>query len=133
MAKYKDTLGMKNINFSLVEGCSRTRKIKYRKQRLQRGFDDTETWNLDSTILHFILPRLKRFKELANGYPAALGSFEEWQKKLDKAIADIECIYDDSSIVNMSKEEQQAYFAKQDQAEKDIAEFIGEYLFDLWW
>lgn len=133
MAKYKDTLGMKNINFSLVEGCSRTRKIKYRKQRLQRGFDDTETWNLDSTILHFILPRLKRFKELANGYPAALGSFEEWQKKLDKAIADIECIYDDSSIGHMSKEEQQAYFAKQDQAEKDIAEFIGEYLFDLWW
>ena len=133
MAKYKDTLGMKNINFSIVEGCSRARKAKYKKQRLQRGFDDTETWNLDSTILHFILPRLKRFREVANGYPEALGSFEEWQKRLDKAIADIELIYDDSPVEHMSKEESHAYFEKQGQAEKDITEFLGEYLFDLWW
>jgi len=133
MAKYKETLGMPNINFSIVEGCSRSRKIKYKKQRLQRGFDDTETWNLDSTILHFILPRLKRFRELANGYPPELGSFEAWQKKLDKAIADIELIYDDSPVEHMSKEESRAYFDKQGQAEKDIAEFLGEYLFHLWW
>ena len=133
MAKYKETLGMPNINFSIVKGCSRPRKIKYKKQRLQRGFDDTETWNLDSTILHFILPRLKRFRELANGYPPELGSFEEWQKRLDKAIADIELIYDDSPVEHMSKEERRAYFDKQEQASKDTAEFLGEYLFDLWW
>lgn len=37
---------------------------KFLWQRWIRGFDDSETWSLDSTIVEFILPRLKRFKEV---------------------------------------------------------------------
>lgn len=39
---------------------------KFLWQRWTRGFDDSETWSLDSTISYFILPRLKRFKEIYN-------------------------------------------------------------------
>ena len=38
-------------------------------QRITRGFNDSETWNLDYTIAKLVLPRLKRFKELTNGIP----------------------------------------------------------------
>lgn len=32
-----------------------------------------ETWNLDYTIAKFVLPRLKLFKKLNNGYPGREG------------------------------------------------------------
>lgn len=41
------------------------RSIKFFFQRLFRGFDDSETWSLDSSLSRLILPRLKRYKELA--------------------------------------------------------------------
>ena len=133
MTKYKDTLGMENINFSIVENCSKYYKSKYKKQRLERGFDDSETWNLDSSILHFILPRLKRFKEVTNSFPANMNSFEEWEKILNKAISDIELIYDNAETENMSSIEYKEHVNKQNQAKNDISEFLGKYLFELWW
>lgn len=50
------------------------RLIKWPFQRLTRGFDDRELWNLDSTIAKFIVPRLKVFIEQSDryGYPAVL-------------------------------------------------------------
>lgn len=41
-----------------------SREPKYKKQRMQRGFDDSETWSLDVTFAEFMLPRLERFKEI---------------------------------------------------------------------
>jgi len=56
-----------NINFTLIErGEDDERWDKYKKQRLERGFDDSETWSLDSTIVRFIIPRLKRYLEVAS-------------------------------------------------------------------
>ena len=45
---------------------------KWKQQRLERGFDDTELWNLDVTIIKFVLPRLKAFAaEPTAGYSCA--------------------------------------------------------------
>lgn len=41
---------------------------KHREQRDGRGFDDTELWNLDYTIISFVLPRLKAFNERDETY-----------------------------------------------------------------
>lgn len=58
---------IKNINFSLVkEGDSRKEEMD--KQILERGFDDSETWSLRDTIALFIIPRLKRYQEIANDF-----------------------------------------------------------------
>ena len=57
-----DPYGFENINFSLDLSEDDERKELFKKQRLERGFDETELWNLDTTILKFILPRLKAFK-----------------------------------------------------------------------
>lgn len=57
-------LGIPNICFSLTEKNDE-REIQYSEQRIETGFDDSETWSLNCTISNFILPRLKRFKELS--------------------------------------------------------------------
>lgn len=50
-------------------GCANTlpktddRLEKFRKQREERGFDETEMWNLDKTVAAFILPRIKYYAE----------------------------------------------------------------------
>lgn len=38
-------------------------------QRALRGFDNTELWNLDTTLAKFLLPRLKAAKALHYGIP----------------------------------------------------------------
>ena len=50
------------MNFSLISQ-DHPKWDKFTKQRLERGFDDSETWNLDLTIAKFVLPRLESFKE----------------------------------------------------------------------
>lgn len=58
-------LGIPNICFSITSKDDK-REIDFIKQRLERGFDDSETWSLRDTIALFILPRLKRYQEITN-------------------------------------------------------------------
>jgi hypothetical protein len=59
------TLNIPNICFSLTEKDDEI-EAKFKKQRIERGFEDSETWRLDYTISSFIIPRLERYQELAN-------------------------------------------------------------------
>ncbi len=111
-----DPLGIPNVNFTVISayddyGCKdnivkqakRVEKLAlYKKQRLERGFDDTELWDLSYTIASFILPRLVEFSKVTNGYPVdgKINSMEEWYAVLDKMIAAFDYIvneekYDD--------------------------------------
>lgn len=64
------------------------RREKYRKQRKERGFDDSELWSLDETIIAFTLPRLRAFRDYTQSFPLddSVSSFEDWQKAIDKMI-----------------------------------------------
>lgn len=65
------------------------RDIKFFWQRLRRGWDDSDTWNLDCIVAKLVLSRLKRFKEVTNGYPADMTS-EEWNQKINLMISSFE-------------------------------------------
>lgn len=102
-----DTFGIKNVCFSLSGECSvdnEERQSLWKKQRMERGFDDTELWNLDSTILSFTLPRLKEFREQTISYPTEFNTLEEWQKVLDKMIDGIEKKVLEDSVINCDNE-----------------------------
>jgi hypothetical protein len=58
-------LEIPNICFSLTRKGD-DREKKYKKQRIKRGFDDSETWSLRDTIARFIIPRLELYEEFAN-------------------------------------------------------------------
>lgn len=52
-------INIPNICFSLND--SYKNESKFSKQRIERGFDDSETWCLCSTICEFTIPRLEVF------------------------------------------------------------------------
>ncbi len=101
------------------------RKLKYLYQRLTRGWDDTETWNLDYCIAKFALPRLKRFKEFHNGFPPDITE-EEWNKYLDKMIYAMQVEVDENKPDFDYKEIDWEKF-------KEGTFYFGTYFRHLWW
>lgn len=73
--------------------------IRYSWQRRWRGFDDRDLWSLDYTIIKFVYPRLKRFRDQApqvstpmhptqvdeQGDPRSIET-EEWREILDEML-----------------------------------------------
>ena len=57
-------MGIPNIQFSLTDKND-DRESEFRNQRIERGFDDSETWSLVDTICNFAIPRLERFIEIS--------------------------------------------------------------------
>lgn len=60
-------INVPNICFSITDKND-NREPEFIKQRLERGFDDSETWSLRDTIANFIIPRLKRYQEIADNF-----------------------------------------------------------------
>lgn len=101
---------------------------KYQDQRLSRGFDDTETWHLDKTLALFLIPRLKRFLEVNNGFPS--GETEEsYNEKLNFIVNSFEEYYCENLSENVSLETEKL---KLENARKAV-DFLSKLWFDLWW
>jgi hypothetical protein len=97
------------------------------KELKETGFSHAETWGLNSVIAEFILPRLKRFKEVQNGYPSNLTEYQ-WNIILDKMIFafDWALTHEDK---DRSEEEFKDGFKKFDEGMK----LFSENFMDLWW
>lgn len=94
------------------------------KNRIKYGFFDDETWNLDYIMAKFILPRLKRFRDVTKCYPPELKSLDEWQKILDKMIWSFDSIvngYDDFLNPEQNKKQQEGL------------DLFSKYFTALWW
>ena len=119
--KKSDLLDRENVNFSLASSLRSDddRLEMFKKQRIERGFDDTELRNLDSTIIKFILPRLKEFKECTCGYPGSVNSEEEWNDILQSMIDYMQAVVDDNDELRVK-------YAKG-------WDNFHEYFFALWW
>ena len=75
----RDPYGIPNVCFSIIDEND-TKWDIFEKQRLKRGFDDSEVWNFDATIARFIYPRLLVFIDdvISNQcHPVEL-TFDEW-------------------------------------------------------
>lgn len=141
----KDPYGIPNVNFTLnIE--DKGMRHKFKQQRLERGFDNTEVWNLDHTMAQFIAPRLKVFRQDTHGCPGNFceegESFEEsmakWYTILDEIIWAVETYtkYEDSdfkyngkSYYDMSREEMIEFDDKINHG----LELLAKYWRCLWW
>jgi hypothetical protein len=117
-------------NFSIAEEVypDEPEKLeKYKKQREERGFDDTETWHLDKTLALFLIPRLERFIQVNNGYPG--GETEEsFNEKLNFILKSFKEYYNgENDEVSLELEKERLI-----NANKAIA-ILGEIWLDLWW
>ena len=75
-------LGVPNICFSLTDANDEREEL-FTKQRIERGFDDSETWSLDGTFSEFMLPRLERYREITKGMFIERDDFNQ---KIDELI-----------------------------------------------
>jgi hypothetical protein len=108
-------------------------EIKWKIQRMKRGYSDSDAWNMCDYLLDIIPPMLEQFKD-GDSYPAILDSAEEWNTKLDEMIEGFEAgkryselDYDTASDRRWQK-----------QIDDDLAKFrkgmrvFTEYFFALW-
>lgn len=58
-----------NVGDSFVYPADNKEAKKYCEQRKEHGFGDDETFSLDYTLASFILPRLRRYREITNRSP----------------------------------------------------------------
>lgn len=106
--------------------------LKYKDNRLDKlyeqrktlGYDDSETWSLYYTIANFILPRLKRFKELTISVPCELTE-EEWKSCLDQMIYAFEYA--------ANRYERECYSNEDFEKVQKGFKLFGEFFLDLWW
>lgn len=73
---------------------SLSQKKRLALQRKKRGWDDSDTWSLDCTMAEWLLPRLRRFKEINGGYPM-IKTPTQWDKELAEMIWTFEFIASD--------------------------------------
>jgi hypothetical protein len=92
-------------------------------QRIFRGFDDRETWNLDRTFAKYMAPRLRRFRQLRNTYPPWIES-EKWDEYLGLMIDAFE-FYSSDAIYDATEQD----FAKHVEG----LELFAENYNHLWW
>ncbi len=117
-------LGIPNICFSLTDKDDKREK-KFIKQRLQRGFDDTETWSLRDTIANFVVPRLERYNELCPGCPMGM-TFEEWNQILKKILWSFKFV---QGIDQMDRTPTQAEWKEYQRGMK----LFAKHFIELWW
>lgn len=114
-----------------------------------------ETWNLDYTIAEWILPRLKLYKKLTNGFPPIDRkvhsetkefkniTFEDWQNILDEIILGFEQILIDPLDIAIDKNlefedktDSKIYKdicnERQEKIERGL-DLFKYYFQDLWW
>lgn len=90
-----------NINFSLI-GDNDDRYEDFKKQRLERGFDESETWSLDYTIARFIAPRLRAFLDI---YKAVIVDDRNMVPVIERALKAFERLAQDTVVFGDECEE----------------------------
>jgi hypothetical protein len=110
-----------NVCFSLSSKDD-PREEKFRIQRMERGFDDTETWSLRDTIGNFIIPRLKRYGEIVKD---VIEDQNDHNSKVDLAIRAFELLVRDNGSFMLTDDEKKEY-------EVGMGAY-NEIFFDLWW
>jgi hypothetical protein len=107
------------------------RECRLLYQRVVRGWDDSDTWSLDYTTAKFVLPRLKRFKELSIAVPSEfcqngveIGS-KIWNRRLDQMIYAMEKVIQHTNVDMLSTDEI-------NRMNKGL-QIFGQHFTNLWW
>ena len=108
-----------NVNFSLVSKDDK-RWEQFKQQRLERGFDESETWSLDFTIASFIVPRLEEFISI---YKQCIVDERGAVAKMESALEGFKLVKSGETIWGDEKREK---------IEKGLQDFADIFL-GLWW
>ena len=108
---------------------------RIRKKKGLSKIKEEELWNLDCTIIKFILPRLEKFKQMINekgeihGHPSNLKNMKEWIDILDKIIWSFQFAYD---VVNWNYSNEYRSNEQNWNKYREGMDLFKEYLMNLW-
>lgn len=122
------------------------REIKWKWQRMWRGWADSDVWSIDGWFLETMPGMLRLLRKKKIGYPAGLKSVKEWNKILAKMIdgfelrnrweCDYASIVGDQNYYNFKDPVwRKKYDAKQKEVDKKFDEAMGlfhKWFFALW-
>jgi hypothetical protein len=114
-------IGVPNICFSLTTKTD-SREPEYSKDRIDRGFDDSETWSLDLTFANFMIPRLKRFIEIKEQ-----SCDKKYIKDLKFILKTLKMIVKDEGACDF------LYDPKQKQKVEKGLKLLSDNFLSLWW
>ena len=77
-------------------------QVKYGFQRMFRGYDDTELFNMDMTFIDRYLKILKDFRKNHCGYPPSITN-EQWDDILDEMIKHLSLMTEDNVETELKK------------------------------
>ena len=101
------------------------KRLKKKKGLL---IEKEELTNLDKTLARYILPRVKRFREInKQSYPADLKDMKQWNKILDSIIWAFDYSLNEEKIIQDEKERE-----KNQRKYKKGMKLFSEYFEDLW-
>lgn len=65
-------------------------------RQYKRKMREKNTWDLSYNVARYVLPRLKRFRQVVNGHPVKddVKTMDDWYKVLDKIILAFDYIVD---------------------------------------
>lgn len=96
------------------------RNAVFSKQFEKQGFDDSVTWSLDESIIKFILPRLKRYYEIATEVIKIEPDFKE---AIEYMIYGFEFMSQPNSDVD----------SRYGEICQKTFQYMGKYFSALWW
>lgn len=94
-----------------------------------------DTWSMDITFANYIIPRLKLFKKVNNGYPNELTP-QLWDEYIDKMIKSFEMCRDNHFIEVFPGEPIEKFKERSRKQEQEIQEglqLFAKYFQALWW
>ena len=102
------------------------RAKEYNEIRKKTGVSPDETWSLDVSLAHFMVPRLKAFREYANGYPAAhFKDMPAWLRAVRKMERAFRLIIQEGEGKVLNE--------RQSRQEEEGLDLFRKYLCSLWW
>jgi len=125
-------LGIPNINFSINTSPNKEKIKLFKKQRIERGFDDSETWSLCNTICSFIIPRLERYIEIRKDISESDGTYNASYINFEEELAVLLNILNAFKLLDRDDGALDFTESEQNQVNKGMILF-SENITTLWW
>ena len=113
-------------------------QVKYGFQRMFRGYDDTELFNMDMTFVDRYLKALKDFKKYHYGHPYELTP-EQWSAVLDELIKHLTLMNEDNVIAELKNGMPDSFEPDyktvneiQDKHKNEFFKLFSKWFYSLW-
>lgn len=111
---------------------AKRRKKEWKRQRINRGFCDSDWWDLDYFYLNLFVSSLRHYAKNTIGYsPSLAPSFEEYQQRILRLADMFEELADWEQTNADRRDFEQEFKEKEELTKKAFAE-LAEVFWSLW-